>query len=322
MDRRHLISLSALTAATLAVGCAPSPTPSTEPSASETEPFRYTPPGFEDLTIELDRPAVRIVTDIYSAAALQPFGIEPVGVFGYGRDGGGKGNLDLDSLNVIGFDAEFSLEKLAAAEPDLIIGFGNGDGTGWTWWDEKVTTQATAVAPYVPVAFSYLAPEMIANYRALALLIGGGDNAEAQQQEADFTAAMERIRAVAAETAEWLTILPAQFSADAIWTSRSLGQIRLLAEAGLTFVGPEQPEDSAWAEVSWERISEYSADVLLNHETSQQYEDNPVYQNLPAVRGGQVGVWDDKRAYTWSGYAEWLNQVADVLEAAKDLVQE
>lgn len=321
MERRHLLSLSTFTAATLMVGCAPAADPSTEPSAPPSQPFRYTPPGYDQLTIELDHPGVRVVTDIYSAAALHPFGIEPVAVFGYGREGAGKGELDLDQLDVIGLDAEFSLEKLAAAEPDLIIGFGNEDGSGWTWWDEKVTTQATAVAPFVPVKFSFLAPEMIENYRALALLIGGTDNARAQQQEADFNAAMERVRTIATDTADWLTILAAQFTADTIWTSQSLGQIKLLTAAGLTFVGPPQPETSAWAEVSWERIGEHSADVLLNHETSQQYEDNPVYQNLAAVRAGQIGTWDDKRAYTWSGYAAWLNQIADVLDPAQDIVQ-
>src|SRR5699024_8431168 len=158
MRRRNLLALSALTPLALTLAsCADGADDGTAAGAATGpggEPFSFSPPGYDDLTITLDRPATRIVTDIYSAAALQPYGIEPVGVWGYGHRGAGKGDLDIDSLNVIGLEGEFSLEKLVAADPDLIIGFGNAEGTGWTWWDEKVQQQATAVAPFVPVDFS------------------------------------------------------------------------------------------------------------------------------------------------------------------------
>lgn len=323
MDRRRLLSLSAVAAtAAVAAACAPEsgPTPAGDDSPAASEPFRYSPPGYEGLSIELDKPATRIVADIYSAAALQPYGIEPVGIFGYGRDGAGKGDLDIDSMNIIGLDAEFSLEKLAAAEPDIVLGYGNTDGSGWTWWDEKLIPQVSAVAPYVPVKFSYLPKEMISHYRDLALLLGGTESAELVQQEKDYDAVVERISAAAEEKKDWLTVLPAQFGTDAIWTSFTLGQIKMLSETGLSFVGPEQNGESAWAEVSWEKIGEYEADLLLLHETSLDYEDNPVYKNLPAVKAGQIGTWDDKRAYTWSGYTSWLTSVAEVVEQAEDIV--
>jgi hypothetical protein len=86
------------------------------------------------------------------------------------------------------------------------------------------------------------------------------------------------------------------------------------ARTALTLVGPESSDDSSWAEVSWEKMSDYPADVLLVHDASADYEDNPVYKSLPAVKAGQLGTWDDKRAYTYDGYAEWLGELADVID--------
>ncbi|OYN87895.1 ABC transporter substrate-binding protein [Parenemella sanctibonifatiensis] len=323
MNRRHL--LAALAALPLVAACTSQTTePATAPAGGPqpTEPFSYRPTGYEGLEISLDGPALRVVCDIYSAAALLPYGIQPVGVWGYGHDGAGKGDLDMDAQNVLGLDGEFSLEKLQAARPDLVIGVGNTDGSGWTWWDEKVTTEATKVAPFLPVKMSGNTPDqMIAEYAAIAEALGVDvANSPASQEKSDYDAALQRLTEVAAARPD-ISVLAINATADEVYTSDKLGVIRMLDAAGLNLVAPPTPAESAWSTNSWEVIGDYPSDVVLLAATSPDaVKEVPLYQRLPAVAAGQVGDWDDKRAYTSKLYAAWLTELADLLESADDIV--
>jgi iron complex transport system substrate-binding protein len=324
MRRRGFLTLSVPALLTLAACSSGEDGSGSEVAADDAAasgPFSFTPAGYDDaVTIELDSVPQRIVADIYSAAALLPFGIDFAGVFGFGKEGAGKGDLDVDAQTIIGLDGEFSLEKLVAAAPDLIIGVGNQEGDGWTWWDEKVTTQVAEVAPFLPVRMSSTPPDMIAEYTRLAKALGKDvDTPEQQQAKTDFEAARERIRTVTEEKKDSLTVMALNIAGDEIYTSNTLGVIEMLTEDGLTFVGPEAPVGEAWATSSWETISDYSADVILIAETSTGYEENPLYTALPAVEAGQLGTWDDKRAYSYTVQTTWLNELADVLEKAEDI---
>lgn len=284
--------------------------------------FSFTPKKFPDKKVELDRPAERVVTDIYSAAALEPYGITPAGVWGFGKDGGGKGALDLSKQNVIGLEAEFSLEKLVAAKPDLIIGF-SSDGSGWVWWDEKVKNEALKVAPYVPMGFSLMPEEMIAEYARLAQALGGTTTSpEVEAAEKRYHAALERIRKAAA-TKRDIAVLPMSVTPEGIWTGRNFGVTKLLTQAGVRIIGPEPTDGKPWAKSSWETIGDEKADLVLLHETSDraQIESQKLYRQMPAVKAGQVGTWDDKRAYTYEAYATWLEDFAGHYEKAKDVVR-
>ncbi|MGO1286055.1 ABC transporter substrate-binding protein [Brachybacterium alimentarium] len=321
MQRRHFLTLSSLSGlAVLGLAACAGTEPAEEPAgAASGEAFSFSPANYDGLTVSMEQMPVRIVADIYSAAALQAYGIEPVGVFGFGATGSGKGDLDLDALNVLGLEGELSLEKLAAAAPDLIIGVGNAEGTGWTWWEDEVRDQATEVAPFLPIRMGGTPPEMITEYRALAEALGAGvDSAANATAEEDFEAARERIRALAAEKPD-LAVLAFNTTGDVIYTSTSLGVLDMLSQDGVMLVGPDAPEDSSWAEVSWESIADYPADVILQAETSLGYEENPLWLSLPAVEADQVGTWDDKRAYTYAAQTAWLNDLATVLEDAETI---
>ena len=323
MQRRRFLTLSSLSGLSV-LGLAAC---SGSESASEQDPgpggeqaFSFTPANYDGVTISLDQAPVRIVADIYSAAALQPYGIEPVGVFGFGATGSGKGDLDLDALNVLGLEGELSLEKLAAAAPDLIIGVGHQEGTGWTWWEDEVRDQATEVAPFLPIRMGGTPPEMIQEYRALAQALGAdSDGSEIATAEEDFNAARERLRTVTGQKPD-LTVLAFNTTGDVIYTSTTLGVLNMLAEDGVALVGPEAPEESSWAEVSWESIADYPADVILQAETSVGYEENPLWLSLPAVEADQIGTWDDKRAYTYVAQTAWLNELAAVLEDSERII--
>ena len=191
-------------------------------------------------TYELDEAPDSVVVDGYSAAALWDYGVRPAGVFGYGFSEGGAlsiGNAQVDEMEVVGADAELNLEKLLGLEPDLVIGFGNEDGTAWTWWDEKVTEEATAVAPFVGMKFSGRpVVEVIEDYASLAEALGGDvDSPEVTEAKAAFDERLHTLRAIATEKP--LTILPLN-GAEQLWVGqRTLGQLALLEELGFTIGG-------------------------------------------------------------------------------------
>ena len=161
---------------------------------------------------------------------------------------------------------------------------------------------------------------MFAQYAAIARALGKDtDTGEIADERRAYEDARERIREVTANK-NGLTVLLANFSAEMNYTSKTSGIADMLSEDGLNLVGPDSSDDSSWAEVSWEKMSDYPADVILVHDASADFEDNPVYESLPAVRAGQLGTWDDKRAYTYDGYAAWLGELAEVLDGAKQIV--
>lgn len=282
--------------------------------------FAYTPEGYDGVTISLDKPAERIVADYYSAAALSAYGITPVAVFGYGHDGTPGEHVPAD-VEVLGQDDALSIEKLAAVRPDVIVAYGNQDGSGWTWWDDKVTKQATAIAPFVPVKLSGSTPDqMFTQYRAVAEALGADpENDEITSQREGFEAARQKIRDVTAAAPD-ISVLAASFAADVIYTSTTLGICAMLVEDGVQLTGPDKGAESALAELSWETISDLPADVILVHDYSEAYEENPIYQSLPAVQAGQLGTWEDKRSYIYEDYTAWLTELAGVLEKAQDIV--
>ncbi|GAA1859804.1 ABC transporter substrate-binding protein [Brevibacterium marinum] len=317
MHRRQLLALSVLAPFALAA-CGNPETEAT--STTGTKGFSYTPDGYDGVTIELDHPAERIAMDFYSAAALAPYGIKPVAVYGFGQNESPGKSFDQTGVEVVGTDMELNLEELAATDPDIIVAYGNERGDGWTWWEDKLSDQVATLVPFVPVKLDGGTPDdMFAQYAAIAQALGKDtETGKISEQRNDFDAARQRIRDIADEK-DGLTVLLANFSREIIYTAKELGVAQMLTEDGLHLVGPDSGADTSWAEVSWEKISDYPADVMLIHDASADFEDNPVFKSLLPVKHDQLGTWDDKRAYTYDGYTQWLGELADVLESARDL---
>lgn len=320
MHRRQLLALSVLAPFAL-VACQGPQSEGTD-QAAPASGFTYSPKDYEGVTIKVDHPVERIAVDFYSAAGLAQYGIKPTAVFGFGQNESPGKSFDSSGVEVVGTDMELDLEALATTDPDLMIAYGNEAGDGWTWWDDKLKGQVAELVPFVPVKLGGTPDDLFAQYEAIAKALGKGTSSgEIAKQRKAFDDARQRIRDIAADRGQ-LTVLLANFSAEINYTAKDLGVAKMLSDDGLNLVGPDAGGDSSWAEVSWEKMPDYPADVLLVHDASADFEDNPIYTRLPAVTAGQVGTWDDKRAYTYAGYAEWLGDLAEVLENAKVIVKD
>ena len=167
MRRRQLLALSVLAPFVLAACGSPESEAAT--GTTGTKGFSYSPKGYDGLTIELDHSVERIAMDFYSAAALAPYGIKPVAVYGFGQNESPGKSFDQTGVEIVGTDMEFDLEALAATNPDIIIAYGNDKGDGWTWWDDKLKDQVAKLVPFVPVKLDGGTPDdMFAQYAAIA----------------------------------------------------------------------------------------------------------------------------------------------------------
>ena len=97
---------------------------------------------------------------------------------------------------------------------------------------------------------------MFAQYAAIARALGKDtDTGEIADERRAYEDARERIREVTAKK-NGLTVLLANFSAEMNYTSKTSGIADMLSEDGLNLVGPDSSDDSSWAEVSWEKMSD------------------------------------------------------------------
>ncbi|WP_035744941.1 ABC transporter substrate-binding protein [Haematomicrobium sanguinis] len=315
LSRRRTFALAAIVGLGLA-GCSAQVTESA-PSASDAGAWSVQLSGY-DREFTLPKAPETIVTDAYSAASMWDYGVRPDGVFGYGQEGTSIGNAQVSEMKNVGKDAELNLEALAQIAPDVIIGYGNQDGTGYTWWDESVQAQAVKIAPFLPVGGDN-AEDRIVFYEQLAKKLGGDTSAVAADK-AEYEKAVERLRALP-ESAKSLRILALSGDDQTAYIGRTaIAQLNLLDSLGLNVVRAGEDANRAWGQMSWEEVSSAGSDVVLNLDTTADVVSrNALYQALPAVKAGQVIGWDDKRPYTYASYAKWLGQLADALESAQPI---
>lgn len=294
-------------------------------SSAAGDGWKYTPKNYDNVTVELKKTPQKIVADAYSMQAMYPYGIRPAGYWGYGQEKVYMKDLDTAKMTNLGKDGEFSLEKLAGLKPDLLIGFGNKTGTGWTWWDEKVTKQATAVAPYLPIDFGGRTGKSTVSgnielYRDLAKSLGGTtDSDEVTKAKEDYEKNLKELKATLAKRDDLTFALVAPVK-DKVWFGQEqMAPVKQLTDAGMKIVGPTA-KDKPWEELSWEDMPALKADVILiNATTPKEVRAVKLFKKTKAAQADQVFEWDDKRPYTYRNYANWFKKLNDQITAAKDV---
>ena len=148
-------------------------------------------PDTDDLgqTVELDKTPVRIAAYGDAAAALWRFGVTPVAIFTWmdPADDVMFDGLDLSETEVVGSAyGEISLEKLAAAKPDIIVATSYTGDTADEMYGFKDKTQLAkikAIAPVIAVAQVGSMKDVIETNEELAKSLGvdTGDGSQVAQ---------------------------------------------------------------------------------------------------------------------------------------------
>ncbi|MER7989078.1 ABC transporter substrate-binding protein [Streptomyces noursei] len=278
-----------------------------------------------------DRPH-RIVAFTGTAAALHDFGIDDqiVGVFGPTTLANGDpdpqaGDLDVRKVTVIGngYD-QFNVEKYAGLSPDLLVTNMYEPGALWYVPDDskdKITKLAKTVAL---TASRKPLDQIIARYGELAAALGADLKAKkVTDAKARFERAAARLRKAAA--AHRVKVLACSGSADLCYAANPgiSADLRYFASLGVDLIVPDHLDKGGYFEsLSWENADTYPADVLLldNRTATLQPKDlaaKPSWNELPAVKAGQLTPWSSEPRFSHAGAAPLMEQLAQAIERAK-----
>ncbi|WP_243274341.1 ABC transporter substrate-binding protein [Streptomyces albus subsp. chlorinus] len=281
--------------------------------------------------VTLDAVPQRIVAYTGTAAALWDFGIRDqiVGVFGPTKQKNGKpdvlaGDMDISKPALIGNAfGEFDLEKYAKTRPQLLISNMYVKGEFFYVPAEskdkifKLAPQVAMKAAHVPM------DEVVRQYAKLAESLGADVKAKSvTEAKARFEKAAERLRKAAKSG---IRVMAASGAPDLLYVSDpgANSDLQYFKQLGVDFVVPDKVgKQGFFEELSWENADKYKADVIILDNRTQSLQpkalkSKPSWNDLPAVKAGQVAPWAAEPRFSYAGVAPLLENLAEAIEKAK-----
>ncbi|MGW8332010.1 ABC transporter substrate-binding protein [Streptomyces sp. NPDC055897] len=271
-----------------------------------------------------------IVAYTGTAAALFDYGIQVKGVFGPTKTKDGKadvqaGDLDISKVEILGNTyGEFSVEKYAALQPDVLITDMWQKDVLWYVPDnskDKILKLAPSVALW---ASDQSMPAALQRRADLAKSLGADLNAKGvTDAKAAFEKASARLRA-AAKANPGIRVLLGSASPDLFYVSEAKRSCdtRYFQELGVQFVTPKVDSQGFFESLSWENVGKYPADLILmdNRTGTLQPADlggKPTWGQLPAVKANQVVPRLTEPIYSYARVAPIVDALAQAIEKAK-----
>ncbi|KQW53623.1 hypothetical protein ASC77_04975 [Nocardioides sp. Root1257] len=327
--RRLLAGGIALGAALVLAACgsdgsdAPAAGSSATPSSG---PWSYT--DDLDQTVELDRTPVRIAAYGDAAAALWHFGITPVAIFTWMDPAKDSmfDDLDLSETEVVGETyGEISLEKLAAAKPDIIVATSYTGDTADEMYGFKDKTQLAKIkeiAPVVAVAQVGSMKDVIETNEELVASLGvdTGEGSRVAEDKAAFEEASDELTEAAKSG---LTVEPIYADGDGLYVAKAPDDpaLKYYQDIGVNFteIGGK---DYYWEILSWENADRYEPDIFLNATRNsysmEQLGEQPTFARLKAYQAGQVHPWDTS-SMDYPSQTAYMKELAGWLGSDQDV---
>ncbi len=314
-SRRYLVPLAAALHLALAV-------------SAQAQQWSYT--DGSGATVTLDEVPQRLITSAVAAAALIPLGIRPVGIF---ADSPADQNKPLQGLDLTGIEMvgtafnEIDIEKVAALDPDLVVAEFYPINKTWAG-GKSVTGEDSPLRDLAPVTGPAQADSivtLIEDYEELAESLGADLTAPAiAADKAEFERARDAFQAAVAAK-PGLTALAVWAGTDALHVAAPEGAAELmdLRGWGLDLITPETANDRGyWETVSWENADKYQPDlVLIDNRVASNRDDafaQPMFTAIKAAEAGAVGEWPAFWLRNYRSYAEQLDNLTTVIEAADE----
>lgn len=299
--------------------------------ASSAGEWRFTDDAGTTVTLP-ERPT-RIVADLNAAAALWDFGIRPVAVCGYttGTDAA-WGNIERDTpvISSSAGAANPDVEKLLVLGADLFvtITWGNNDENPYEWSfpEPAMYERVRQIVPVVAISGTGRADQNAERFAELAALLGVNlASPEIAAAKQTYDERVDAFRALAAEKADLTTLFVYADGQDEyvayppIWADLAMFQA-----FGLNIITPKAPPGDYWEELSPEQAMTYQSDVLFQSARSGiftlgQLAAHPTYGRLPAVKSGQMGLWNQDFIQSYQGLTAALETVIATLQNARDV---
>ncbi|MDO0934472.1 ABC transporter substrate-binding protein [Streptomyces sp. DG2A-72] len=327
--RRLLTAAGALAFGPLLAACGSGDTEAREPGASKGGPW-----SFKDdrgRTVRTDAIPKNIVAFVSAAAALHDYGITCTGVFGPTEPVDGKpnpqaGDMDVSKLTSLGTAwGQFSVEKYAALQPDLLIS--NMFPAPDLWFvPEESRAKIEALAPTVGISVartSLLNP--LKRTAELAESLGADLSAKkVVDDKARFEEAVETLRG-AARANGGLKVMAITGDSENFYVAvpDSYSDLNYFKDLGVDFVeGKKSDEWGFWEFLSWENVDKYDADLIMvdnrsSAMTPDQLAAKATWRQLPAVKAGQTTPWSMEERFSYAGFAPVVERLATAVEKAQ-----
>lgn len=302
-------------------------------SADAVGSWKFTDDQPKDLTA--DSTPKKIVAFTGAAAALADLGLQDsiVGVFGETKKADGTaeaqaGSLDIGKVEIIGNAwGEFSVEKYAALQPELLVTHMFDPGDYW-YVPTESKDQILKLAPTAAITVGRVPlNKPIERYAELAASLGADLNA------AKVTEAKARFEKAAADLSEaakasgGIKVLAGSGSADIFYVSnpKVSSDIMYFKELGVDIIVPEKTDGGDYYEsLSWENADKYHADIIFLDARTGTLQPNdlaskPGWSALPAVKANQVFPWQAVPIYSWAGSAPLIEALTAAIKKSKKL---
>ncbi|MHB9754624.1 ABC transporter substrate-binding protein [Streptomyces sp. BYX5S] len=274
----------------------------------------------------------RLVAYIGAAAALHDLGVECTGVFGPTTLKNGEpdiqaADIDVDKVTIIGNKwGQFSVEKYAALDPDLLITTMNEPPALW-YVPQESAKKIESLAPSVGILTGRTSlTGAIGRFAELAEALGADlKAAKVTAARKRFEDASETLRR-AARANRGLRVLAVAATPDLLYVGNpdDFTDLRHYRSLGVEFVTPKSTADGGFfQEVGWENADRYAADLVLvdrrtgNLQPADLKKSKPTWAKLPAVRAGQVAPWLNEAQFSHAGYAPLIEQLAHSIETSE-----
>lgn len=320
-----LAGLGALGATTLA-GCnASARDTDATPGGTGTDSFSYT--DARGKLVEFPLPATTVVAQSSAAATLWDFGFRVAGAYGDLKPVDGElsyqaGDLDLSEITVLSDTfGSFDVEKLATMEPQVLIDLVFVPDQLW-YLPDDLQDKVEQVTPTIGMAMlNRHLRQIIEQFADLATRLGADVSAPlVSEAQAEFEAAVAQVEAAAAGQPD-LTVLGVSRTADTVWVANAAQHpdFAYLRELGVTFVDHQGKPEDYFTEISYERLADFSGDVIFDDSRGGAVEAadrQPTWQALPAVRAGQLHAWKPAAPYSYRANAPIFTEFAAALRDA------
>jgi len=246
--------------------------------------------------IEIPVNPKRIVAEEY-LGSLIALDVIPIGAPGlsiknyYYRD-------KLKGIKDIGVYGKPSVENIMSLNPDLIIS-GNGENY------EKLSK----IAPTIVIPYGELA-NVHDELKYFGDLLGREKEASAwlEQYDQRIAEAKSKVEAAIGDNASFSIM---ENSGKKTWVyGDNFGRGGQPIYQALERTPPadvaEEIKEKQWAEISEEMIEKYAGDYIImtsNSMTVEEFESDPIWGSLPAVKNGHLYVWPEERSWYYDPLA-------------------
>jgi iron complex transport system substrate-binding protein len=312
LTRRQLLAAGLLTGATLLAGC----------GSSGLRAGGWTFVDDRKHTVRLSKRPTRIVAYIATAAALDQWGVTPVGVFGDNpREDPALAGFPWDKSQIVGsVYGEIDVAKLLALKAELIVSQWYPPPRDRPLFGFKDLAQQKSIGTQVPIVGlngRTIATEQIDHFEHFVRALGVDTRAGAiGRARTAFVRASERLSRIARRKSN-LRIIAVSGSDTTMYVAKiaaNSGDLAFYRQRGVPLVSA-QTSDVYWDRFSWDHAAKYPADGILYDARPlvlplKDAKAIPAFAALPAVRANQIGRWRADPPASYQAYTETMNDLA------------